>query len=220
MVSNKRSWWATLCAGLVAVVGLIGCTPQYPSCTGDNACASRREVCVNSRCQQCRADTDCSGGQRCVGNRCEAPPVVAECTEERACATGQMCVSGRCVAETPGSVTARPDGPGACVFPVIHFGFDDATIPASDQPPLRQTGDCLAAERTTRYVLIGRADPRGTSEYNLALGERRARAVQRFMMGVGIAETRLAVSSEGSEGAHGSDEAGWARDRRVDPNQR
>jgi len=76
--------------------------------------------------------------------------------------------------------------------------------------------ECIQRERNTRYVLIGRADPRGTTEYNLALGERRARVVQRYMVSLGLLPDRLAVSSEGSEFATGTDDAGWRRDRRVD----
>jgi peptidoglycan-associated lipoprotein len=113
-----------------------------------------------------------------------------------------------------------PAGDGHCEFAVVHFGFDDAVLDAPSRDALVQTARCLERERTTRYVLIGRADPRGTTEYNLALGDRRAHAVQRYLSALGIAAARLAVSSEGSEGAQGRDESGWASDRRVDPTSR
>jgi peptidoglycan-associated lipoprotein len=63
--------------------------------------------------------------------------------------------------------------------------------------------------------LTGMTDPRGTEEYNLALGERRAQSAQQYLKSLGT-DGSLSVSSMGEEMASGSDEAGWARDRRVD----
>ncbi|HEY8432102.1 MAG TPA: OmpA family protein, partial [Sandaracinaceae bacterium] len=63
-------------------------------------------------------------------------------------------------------------------------------------------------------------DPRGTEEYNLALGERRARAVQSYLQNLGIDASRIHASSMGEEMASGTDEASWARDRRVDFHER
>jgi peptidoglycan-associated lipoprotein len=124
-------------------------------------------------------------------------------------------VSGRCVVEA--EAPEPEDNRGRlCSFEPIYFGFDRDDLDETARAALARAAQCLERERNTRYVLIGRTDPRGTAEYNLALGERRARAVQRYLIALGVAETRLAVSSEGMEGATGTDEASWARDRRVD----
>jgi peptidoglycan-associated lipoprotein len=103
-----------------------------------------------------------------------------------------------------------------CHFEPVYFAFDNSTLDEGARHALQSAAECLSREGSSRYVLIGRADPRGTTEYNLALGERRARTAQRYLMSLGVAEERVAVSSEGSEAATGTDEASWGRDRRVD----
>ncbi len=226
-----------LAVGLAAVGSAgSGCTGvEYPNCRNDTDCRGRREVCVNGRCQQCRQDSDCGAehtclrgrcvpglhacegdndclaGQRCVDHHC-APR--AECDDHRACPSNRPCVEGRCARseeEDP------PDNRGRlCTFQPISFAFDDANIDDAGRRLLQAAAECLQREGNSRYVLIGRADPRGTTEYNLGLGERRARAAQRYLNALGVDTARIAVSSEGSEGAQGTDEASWARDRRVD----
>jgi peptidoglycan-associated lipoprotein len=223
---------------LAALTLLAGCPGvEYPNCRGDNDCRARREVCVNGRCQQCRAasdcpaehtclrnrcvpglnacegDNDCLRGQRCVEHRCVA---ATECDENRACPGGRPCVQGRCAPAQAEEEEPTDNRGRLCNFEPVYFAFDNATLDEAARRNLQSAAECLRREGSSRYVLIGRADPRGTTEYNLALGERRARTVQRYLMSLGIDEGRLAVSSEGSEGATGTDEASWARDRRVD----
>jgi peptidoglycan-associated lipoprotein len=103
-----------------------------------------------------------------------------------------------------------------CNFQPVYFPFDNSTLDDQSQRTLQTASECMRREGHSRYVLIGRADPRGTTEYNLALGERRARSAQRYLITMGIDETRIMVSSEGSEAATGTDESGWQHDRRVD----
>lgn len=165
-------------------------------CHSDSECAAQGgAVCINGVCQACSGDAHCGAGLHCMNNRCER-------------ATAR-------VDEPSDSVEVRSQDGGRC-FENVFFAFDDDRIDEGGQRSLRSAATCLEQERTTRYVLIGRADPRGTSEYNLALGERRARSVQRFLAALGVSAERLPVSSEGSEAATGTDEAGWSRDRRVE----
>ena len=103
-----------------------------------------------------------------------------------------------------------------CTLEAPVFSFDDNALDEGARQSLQRAADCLQRERTTRYVLIGRADNRGEQEYNLALGERRARAVQRYLLSLGVLPDRIAVSTEGDLAATGTDEDGWRRDRRVD----
>jgi peptidoglycan-associated lipoprotein len=198
--------WMNLCVSLLlGMFSIAGCAaraeerPRTTACAGDRDCASRGgRVCIHGACHACRVDEDCGPSQRCAQNRCEsAAPVAMQATE------------------TPVVVQAL-DG-GRC-FENVYFAYDDDQIADRAQQQLRRAAECLTRERSTRYVLVGRADPRGTTEYNLALGERRARAVQRFLGALGVSLDRLAVSSEGSEGATGTDESGWAEDRRVQSN--
>jgi peptidoglycan-associated lipoprotein len=64
--------------------------------------------------------------------------------------------------------------------------------------------------------VTGYCDPRGTEEYNLALGDRRARAVMSYMISLGLDGNAVSASSMGEEMAQGTDEGSWARDRRVE----
>ena len=220
-MSNTR--WMWIGAGIViASVAACASEPQYPNCHGDQACQrdGHHGYCINGQCQTCRANADCPSGQVCNQNRCESAPVASGlCDDAHACGNGLECLQGHCVARNAG-VAAYSDNGGQCQFPEIHFAFDDATLDSSARDALQHTYDCLHGEATTHYVLIGRADPRGTAEYNIALGARRARSVQHYLIALGAAEPRLAVSSMGSEGATGTDDSGWAHDRRVDTSRR
>lgn len=227
-ISALLAMFAALLAGCPGV--------EYPNCRGDQDCRQRREFCVNGRCQQCRTTADCPAENTCLRNRCVAGLNACEgdndclvnqrcenrrcvprteCDASRACPSGRACVSGRCVVEE--EAPDPEDNRGRlCQFEPIYFGFDREDLDPTARASLTRAAQCLERERNSRYVLIGRTDPRGTAEYNLALGERRARAVQRYMTALGVAEARLAVSSEGMEAAAGTDEQSWARDRRVD----
>lgn len=98
------------------------------------------------------------------------------------------------------------------------FEFDKAELLPADHEVLGKIGQCVLdgplKGRTIR--LVGRADPRGTQEYNMALGARRANAVAAFLGQFGLDSSRLMETSRGELDAIGSDEATWQIDRRVD----
>jgi peptidoglycan-associated lipoprotein len=99
-----------------------------------------------------------------------------------------------------------------------YFGFDSSRLTSFDLTPLDQLATCFStgplAGRT--LVLIGHADPRGTADYNMTLGQSRADAVAEYLFGRGVRADHATTSSRGSMDATGQDEVGWARDRRVD----
>jgi peptidoglycan-associated lipoprotein len=64
--------------------------------------------------------------------------------------------------------------------------------------------------------LVGRADPRGTQEYNMALGARRSSSVMSYLTALGVPSTQMRETSRGALDATGSDQAAWQADRRVD----
>ena len=75
----------------------------------------------------------------------------------------------------------------------------------------------LADNADKNLVLVGHCDWRGTAEYNLGLGDRRANAVKKFLQSLGVDEKRLETLSKGSTDAKQSGgEAEWSKDRRVD----
>lgn len=98
------------------------------------------------------------------------------------------------------------------------FDFDRSALAADDDAILSQIAACVTTGPLAGRALqlIGRADPRGESEYNMALGTRRASSVGDFLAGRGVNSSNLEMSSRGKLDATGADEAGWQRDRRVD----
>ena len=101
---------------------------------------------------------------------------------------------------------------------VIYFAFDSDTLAPADLDLVAAHARFVAADPRLKLRLEGHTDERGTREYNIGLGERRAQAVRRAMALQGVAEGRLATVSYGEEqpAATGSDEASLARNRRVE----
>ncbi len=98
------------------------------------------------------------------------------------------------------------------------FDFDQSLILPEDRDVLAIVAQCLTTGplkgRSVRFV--GRADPRGTQEYNMALGERRANAVMKYLAALGVGAPQMTDTSRGALDATGSDAAAWRQDRRVD----
>lgn len=103
-------------------------------------------------------------------------------------------------------------------LPQAHFEFDSAAIRDQPAEALRTVARCFTDGplKGRRIKLVGRADPRGTETYNLALGQDRAASVARFLEGAGVTQANVSTMSRGEMDASGVDEQGWARDRRVD----
>jgi peptidoglycan-associated lipoprotein len=99
----------------------------------------------------------------------------------------------------------------------IHFGTDLYDIDSSAAATLDAQAAWLAKYPNIRITIEGHCDERGTREYNLALGDRRANAAKNYLAGKGIAATRMSTISYGKEKpvAMGSDEASWAQNRRA-----
>jgi peptidoglycan-associated lipoprotein len=100
----------------------------------------------------------------------------------------------------------------------IYFEFDSFTIADQYKPILQAHAKYLAANRAARVTLQGHADERGSREYNIALGQKRADAVKRTMSLLGVQETIVETVSFGKEKPKnmGHDEAAWAENRRVE----
>lgn len=105
-----------------------------------------------------------------------------------------------------------------CALPDSTFDFDSSAIEGSVARALDVLAACfLEGDLAGRHLkIIGHADPRGTEDYNLALGQRRAGSVANYLVGKGLPEARIETTSVGEYEAKGKDEAGWARDRRVE----
>ena len=99
----------------------------------------------------------------------------------------------------------------------VHFAFDSSFIDAEAERILAQKAAWLQDNADASVQIEGHCDERGTSAYNLALGERRANAVQQYLTVLGIAGDRLSTISYGEEQPldPGHDEAAWSRNRRA-----
>lgn len=99
-----------------------------------------------------------------------------------------------------------------------HFDFDKSDIRPEDRPLLDRVAAILGANGGLQLRISGHADDRGSDEYNLALGNRRAGAVKTYLGNKGIDGSRLAVVSYGEERPlqTGQDEASWAANRRAE----
>jgi peptidoglycan-associated lipoprotein len=106
----------------------------------------------------------------------------------------------------------------------IFFDYDKSDLLQSEQDKLRSLGEWLNLERnrSIAFRIEGNCDPRGTAEYNLGLGDRRARAIRDFLVSLGVDPSRIETMSYGNEKAQGTAEGtsssppSWAYDRRGD----
>ena len=98
----------------------------------------------------------------------------------------------------------------------VFFDYDQSDISAATRTVLQRNADWLRKWPSTRITVDGHCDERGTNEYNLALGDRRAAAVRDYLVGLGIPGNRIATVSRGEESPFCTDshEGCWSRNRR------
>jgi len=98
----------------------------------------------------------------------------------------------------------------------IHFEFDKSTLLVDAMEILKQKAEWLSTHEDVNITIEGHCDERGTSEYNLALGERRAESAKAFLIDLGISGNRISTVSYGEERPLdlGHDEATWSANRR------
>jgi len=102
--------------------------------------------------------------------------------------------------------------------PAIYFDIDTALLPEDAAPMLSVIAEQLKQNPRTKLRIEGHCDERGTSEYNLALGDSRARAAERYLVALGVRPTQILPVSYGEERPResGHDEGTWSRNRRDD----
>ncbi|GAB4372960.1 MAG: peptidoglycan-associated lipoprotein Pal [Deltaproteobacteria bacterium] len=117
-------------------------------------------------------------------------------------------------AETAGAAVTleRPSS-----FPDIHFDFDQSFIREDAKPILATIADAMKAGPPASLLIEGHCDERGTAEYNLALGERRAEATKKYLVSLGVRAASLSTVSFGEEKPvdPGHTEEAWAKNRRA-----
>ena len=98
------------------------------------------------------------------------------------------------------------------------FDYDEAALLPQDRDVLEQVAKCVTTGplKGRKLALVGRADPRGETEYNMVLGDHRADAVHIYLARLGVGTNAMSKTSRGELDAEGKDDETWQRDRRVD----
>jgi peptidoglycan-associated lipoprotein len=121
---------------------------------------------------------------------------------------------------TKGNVSVSEDIKKACGLSddEAFFAFNSAAVTAKDKTVLKKIADCFETGplKGKKMDLVGHCDPRGTDDYNMALGGRRSDNVKTVMVSVGLSSGNVVTSSRGKMDATGTDESSWAKDRKVD----
>jgi peptidoglycan-associated lipoprotein len=138
---------------------------------------------------------------------CGSAPPPAENTQADNRSTGSMQQA------RSGATSGGDTGAAGCEVRPVYFAYDSSELDSRARSSLETSARCLTQRNNTARV-TGMTDPRGTEEYNLALGERRARTVTQYLSNMGVDQTR--PHSVGEEMAAGNDESGWANDRRAE----
>jgi len=125
------------------------------------------------------------------------------------------------IVEPPPPPTLTPPPPPQKAvqrFQQVYFDLDGASLDASDKAALNANIAVLQAYAEMKIEVQGHCDERGTTEYNMALGERRASAVRSYLTSNGIAGSRIKTVSYGKERplSQGSDEGSWSQNRRAE----
>lgn len=202
------------------------------------------KVCVQGRCQECGIDTDCQAGFVCRENKCTPRPECAqdadcgagrscqagkctavatpkaECENDVQCGSGRACQAGKCVtAAAPVDAVAACSGHTAAELAsgeanFVHFDFDKASLRAEDQAKLQKLASCLK-QANASVAVEGHCDQRGTADYNIQLGQRRAETVKKYLDNLGVG--RVQATSYGKERplCDQDQESCWSRNRRA-----
>jgi peptidoglycan-associated lipoprotein len=223
----RRVLLLALAAGSLSA--LTGC-PKKPTdgtCKTSQDCLEQQgfgKVCVEGRCQECAQDADCKEGFVCRGNTCVPKP---QCSKDADCPEGQRCEAEKCVARRDAAADAdaarraeRGAVPPQCADAgsfTIRFGFDQSALTGEAQGSLQKLADCVKQAPATRIAVSGHADERGTTQYNIALGARRAESARKYLSDLGVSAKVDSVSfGEERPLCNEATEECWARNRRAE----
>ena len=143
-----------------------------------------------------------------------AATTAGESTSSTSSAGDNMAASAGTVGDSSGNGASAPAG----VARLVYFEFDSAEIRPEFVSVIAAHAHAIAANASIRVRLEGHTDERGSPEYNIGLGERRAQAVRRALLLQGVAEGQIATVSYGEErpAVPGQSEEAWAKNRRVE----
>lgn len=124
---------------------------------------------------------------------------------------------GSLVPETPAGAGMALTDPATGQKFVVHFDYDSAVV-IHDREVIQKVAELMKAQGALSVTVTGHCDERGSTEYNLSLGERRALSVRAYLVGLGIDGGRLSTQSYGEEqpAMPGHDESSWRENRRAE----
>lgn len=201
-------------------------------CRDNSHCKGAGQICAGGHCEMkpgyCDANVSCPGSQKCRDNECGP-----ECLNNDECGAGKMCSNNACMdkpqcgegADNPMCPPGQDCTAGRCQMKVVScninepvfFDFDKYNLRADQREKLDGVAACLKSNGLSAAV-DGHADDRGTEEYNLALGQKRADTAKKYITNLGVGADKLNSVSYGESQpiASGSSEDAWSRNRRVE----
>ena len=228
---KMRKTWIVLLTVVLAATWLAmstGCRCKYPQEEMDAASAAIADAQTADAARwapaelQSAEDMLARGERQINENECDDGRASAIEATRLAAIAKELALSRRVAAEQaeapppPPEEAPPPVAPPPLVLNTVYFDFDEYSIRLDQRGILENNGYQLL-ERTEATVMIeGHCDQRGTEEYNIALGQRRADSVKAFLVGMGVDSARLATTSYGEERLvdPGNNEDAWSRNRR------
>ncbi len=191
-----------ICGANYTCEAMPNCCTSDLDCPGGKCWPSSVQGANFGECgPKCRSDADCPADQACKDGNCVPK---AECQTDADCGPGKRCVDGKCVI-------------AECEMKPIYFDFDDSTIRRDQKPVLEANAECMRQQPNRGVTIEGHCDERGTEEYNLALGERRARAARRYLEKLGVTNSLQTISyGEERPVCYEHNEDCWWRNRRAE----
>lgn len=223
---------------------LVCVNGQCQECAKDSDCPKERPRCKESRCVECMEDKDCPEGKLCKENQCKWEcEIDADCPDGKICKDHHCkwecekdedcgdptkeCKDHRCVVKCKCQTDQDcPEGKtcqscecvdkAKCQFEPIHFDFNRYEIRGGDREILDKNADCLKQRPDVNITIEGSCDERGTEEYNIALGEKRALSAKRYLENLGVKQGRVGSISYGESRpvCREATEDCWAQNRR------
>jgi peptidoglycan-associated lipoprotein len=212
---------------------IVACgKPQYPACESDSDCKEKGEICVDKKCVECNSNDTCvkklGAGATCAQNLCRMPPVAktddgrVACKADPDCKDNEECFGGFCQAkrqtENVSAGCRDMNNPSKVSLQSVPFDLDNSEIRPDAQSTLESNAACLKQAPDQKVVVEGHCDERGTTEYNLTLGEQRANSVVKALERLGIERKRMRTVSKGKNDpvCREASEDCWAKNRRVE----
>jgi len=183
-----------------------------PECTTDSECDSPK-ICKEQKCAfECEKKEDCDEGYDCKENKCELD---VECTTDAQCDAPKVCIENACVVKEE-KISKEVE---LCELSKVNFDFNEFILTSDARTTLEANAECIKSRPDQATVkVVGHCDERGTEEYNLNLGQKRANAVKKYLKSLGVSSSKIKTVSKGEEEPinSNSDEEAWSENRRSE----